>query len=487
MTSAYLTKRPNDVVNDGTFQNGIFASVADALVGQSLNARGIGRSIPLSEVAGIRLDQRLAEEALPPRFAEIGSSGFAIISASGGGGALTTDALASEPNSNASLRYVGSSGSFADGTAVAIEAVTTGPATNFPAGTIIQWSSPGSGLNINAVVQAPGLTGGRLAESDEQVRLRIRDAKGDPAASGNAATYLKLAENSGAHGVPVQKAFGFVACNGGGTFGLAFLLTPGGPGSSRIPSSAQIAIVRAYILTVPEDTTRIPPGDDLLLDTTIVAQPVSIVVDIRWGQSSANWKDASRWPLRRANGAGAIKVSSSTDATHFSLSRDDANYSGETQPAAGQTVCLYNLSAGTFARKRILSFTGTGPWAITVDTTNNSSDTTYVPIVGQRASPWSESLDDIATPILDFFDTLGPGEQVAEADLFDPGNGKRRTPPTPETWPAAITNHIVTSILDVQSVANAIVQEGLGTVATQGSPGSVAYLLTLGDVAAFPL
>lgn len=487
MTGAYLTKRPNDIVNSGTFQHAIFSAVADVLVGESLNARTVGRSIPDSEVSGLRLDQRLAELRLPPRFAEIGSSGFVVIGASGGGGTITNHAPLTEANSNASFEAVVTSGSFTDATPVAIRAITTGPATNFPAGTVLTWSSPGSGLDPAATVQAPGLTGGRLAESDEQVRLRIRDARSAPAASGNSSTYIQLAENSGAHGVPVQKAFWYPACNGGGTGALAFVLTPGGPGTSRIPSSAQIGIVRAYILTVPEDTTRIPPGDDRLFDTTIVSQRVSLVLDIRWGQAAANWKDAARWPLRRSTGAGAIKVSAATDATHFTLSRDDATYTSETQPAAGQTVCFYNLSTGKFARKRILSFTGTGPWPIIVDTTNSSSDTTYVPIVGQRASPWSESLDDIATPILDFFDTLGPGEQLPDSLLFDPGNGQKRVPPTPDTWPAAITNHVVTSVLDVQAVANAIVQEGLGTVATVGSPGSVATLLELGDIAAFPL
>src|SRR6478752_6518881 len=56
----------------------IDASVlADVLSPMSLNARTIGRSIPLSEVSGDKLDQRLREYGLPERFPETGSQGSA--------------------------------------------------------------------------------------------------------------------------------------------------------------------------------------------------------------------------------------------------------------------------------------------------------------------------------------------------------------------------------------------------------------------------
>lgn len=483
--NAYLTKRPNDSTNEGSLPWIYASAIADQLVAMSFNARVIGRSIPLSEVVGLRLDQRLAEKQLPPRFGERGSSGFVVIATSGGGATLTLGAELSEPDSQSRFAFTGATGTYNTGDAVPVQAITTGPGTNFDEGTVLAWDPPASGLSLNATVQAPGLRGGRVAESDEQVRLRISNAEADPAASGNVASYLRLAENSGAHGVAVGKAFAYPLCNGPASLGLAFVLTPGGPGTSRVPSSAQIALVRAYVLTAPDDPTRVAPEDDSLFDTTVAAQPVSVVLDVRWSQRGANWKDASRWPVRHTTGAGAIVVSSATDATHFSLGRDAGSYSGEPQPAVGQTIALYNKATGKFARKRILSFTGTGPWAITVDTTNDSSDTSYVPIVGQRACPWSESLDDLAKPILDYFDKLGPGEQFST--FFDPGVRQRRNPPSPEHWPSQTTEHLATGVLDLLSVSRAIVQEGLGVAATVGVPGVLVSLLELGDIAAFPL
>jgi hypothetical protein len=287
--------------------------------------------------------------------------------------------------------------------------------------------------------------------------------------------------------VPVARGFVWPCCCGPGTIGFSFLLSASGPGVTRCPTQAQIGIVRQYILSVPEDETRIPPGDDMLLDVTLVAQPVTITLDVRWSRSGAGWRDAVPWPPRLPAGEGAVVVSSVTDATHFTLARDDGDYTAAVQPAAGQTFCVYNKSTGKFARKRILSFTGTGPWPVTVDTSNDSSDATFVPVVGQRACPWSKSLDDVAKPIVDYFATLGPGEQVDSTLMFDPGTRQKRVPPTPETWPDRVTNHLVTDVLDVVAVNNAIVQEGLGTVATIGSPGIVAMQLELGDIAIFPL
>ncbi len=483
MKGAYLAKRPSDIVNDGTFQHALMYSLADQLTGESLNARNIGRTIALADLAGLAVDQRLAERRLPDRFPETGSSGYVVIGASLGGAAITTSMRLTEPNSGAVAKPTAAA-TYNDGDPVPIQFITTGPSTNFPAGTVLNWSSPPGGLAPTATVQSK-LDGGRLAETDEQAKLRISDAEADPAASGNAATYIRLAENTQAHGVPVGKAFVFPAAAGAGGNGLAFTLTPAGPGISRIPSAAHIALVRAYLRTVPENPSRAIPGDDLLYDTTLISQPVSMVLDVKWSQSAAGWKDAARWPIRRAAGAGAIKVAAATDATHFTLARDDANYSGETQPVAGQTICFYSLLGGTFMRKRILSFTGTGPWVITCDTTNSASDTSYTPIVGQRASPWSGSIDDIALPIYQYFYTLGPGEQLST--VLDPGGRGKRYPFSPQSWPSTITNHVVTKVLDLQAIGNSIIQEGLGVSATVGTAGATAYLLELGDIAAFPL
>src|SRR5882672_3879555 len=53
-------------------------SLADQLAILSENNRQTSRKIPLSELTDPELDQRLDELGLPPRFPDLGSSGFVI-------------------------------------------------------------------------------------------------------------------------------------------------------------------------------------------------------------------------------------------------------------------------------------------------------------------------------------------------------------------------------------------------------------------------
>src|SRR5678816_4678655 len=224
--------------------------IADQLVVQSQNARLIGRTIPLSDVSGKRLDQRLDEKGLPQRFPEVGSSGFVTVSTSATG----TDLLSGDELTDSSqLRFQCiASGHYADGAQVPIAGISTGPTTNLDAGALLTWSAPRPGcFPVATVVEqtdGTGLSGGRLDESDDEVRLRISDAMANPAAAGNDAAYQRAVENSLGHGVSVQKAFTYPACLGPGTIGVAFTLKPANLGSSRIPNAAQTAQVREFVI-----------------------------------------------------------------------------------------------------------------------------------------------------------------------------------------------------------------------------------------------
>lgn len=459
--------------------------LADQLVILSENARQIGRKIPLSELNTEELDQRAAELAIPPRFPELGSSGAVTILASTDGTHLFAgDELTSE---DGSIRFsILTENDYADGDDVSIVAIDTGPQTNLPAGAKLLFSAPRPGCGPVATVveqtDGGGLSGGRIAESDDELRQRISDTQADPAATGNAAAYIRLVENSRGHGVPVQKAFAYPAILGPGTTGVAFTLKPSTAGATRIPNATQIQQVRDYVIGQM-------PGDDGYIDIVVIAQPVSIVLDVQWATGAADWLDATPWPERRNAGAGAVVVQSATDSTHFVLATDNGSYSGVASPVAGQTIAFFNGAAsGSFARKRILSVTGSGPWTIVADTTNGASDTSFTPAVGDRPSPWSDSLANLVDPIAEYFGGTGPGEQ--RAVFFDPGLRERRYPYSPQKWPSTISNRLAGKLLDsdtVPSIGDCIVREGLGTDATVGSVGATVYLLELGEIVAFPL
>jgi uncharacterized phage protein gp47/JayE len=459
--------------------------LADQLVILSENARQIGRKIPLSELSTEELDQRAAELGIPPRFPELGSSGAVTITASTSGTHLFAGDELTTEDSSVRFQCLAES-DYADGDSVPIAAIDTGPTTNLTAGTQLLWSAPRPGCAPGAIVveqtDGGGTSGGRIAESDDELMQRISDTLADPAATGNSAAYIRFAENSRGHGVPVQKAFAYPAILGPGTMGVAFTLKPATAGASRLPNATQIQQVRDYVVGQM-------PGDDQYLDIVVVAQPVNIAFDVRWASGAADWEDTAPFPERRDAGAGAVVVSAATDSTHFTLATDNGSYAGVRAPIAGQTIGFFNgAGTGSWARKRILSITGTGPWAIVVDTSNGVSDTAFVPAIGARPSPWSDSLADLIRPTVEYFGTIGPGEQ--RAVFFDPGVRERRYPSSPRYWPSTVSNRLAGAMLDIDavpSVADAVVREGLGVSATVGTPGGIVYLLELGDLSAFPL
>jgi hypothetical protein len=229
------------------------------------------------------------------------------------------------------------------------------------------------------------------------------------------------------------------------------------------------------------------PADDGLFDCLLLAQPVSIVIRLTWSDGAAAWTDAVPWPPYYAFTAtpAAMVVTSATSPVAFSVDCTVGNRAGAVAPQAGNNIAVYNAAAGAFEQKRILGVTGTGPWALTVDTTNGVSDTTYTPVVGQRVSPWSDSLNSLVPPVIAFLGTMGPGEQFFT--FFDPGLRQRRSPPSPRFWPSVITSRLDSSILDLDAIADASIAEGLGQTTLVGAPGTVAYLIELGFLDAFPL
>jgi uncharacterized phage protein gp47/JayE len=457
------------------------ACTADQLAVLSANARQIGHSIPLSEVFGARLDQRLVERGLPPRFPEVGALGYVTIAASAGGTTIFSGDELTESASGIRAQCIVTA-LYQSGDPVPVACISTGPSTNLDAETVLAWSFPRPGCVPNCTIteqtDGTGFAGGRLSETDDEVRNRISDDMANPASAGNDAAYQRAVENSRGHAVAVEKAFTYPCVIGPGTIGVAFTLRKTSPDSSRIPGATAMGQVRDYV-------NGLQPADDQYIEITLLAQPIDVILDVQWGTGAADWVDATPWPPRYATGNGGIVVSAAASATSFTLATDNADYTGVPSPAVGQTIGFYDAGAALFRRKRLLSVTGTGPWVCVADPTNAASDTSYTPEVGQRASPWSESLTDLVETVRSYIDTTGPGEM--RATFFDPGLRERRNPASPRSWPNTTTNRLAANILAVPAVLDSVVREGLGVTTAVGTPGASIYLLELGELAAFKL
>lgn len=178
-------------------------------------------------------------------------------------------------------------------------------------------------------------------------------------------------------------------------------------------------------------------------------------------------------------------VTVATSPTVFTVSCSDGVYAARSAPHAGQHIALYDNQTGKFKRKTIKSVSGSGPWVITCETLANASDLSYLPVVGQMVSPWSDSLQSIADLAVKHANMMGPGEMISETPLD--GIRMTRSPkPTPTKWPYEMTTQLEGEISQLPSVQRATQLDGLNYVTPAGT-GAYVNLASLFDLGVYPL
>lgn len=452
--------------------------VADTILPIYADAIAVGNNADLANKTSRGLEIEAANLGLPERLPASGAVGFVTISASTGGGLVQQNAELKDDKTG--LRFKAQiTSTYFDAQPVPIIGVDTGPATNLAAGTVLRWTTTPIGIGETATVLATpdgkGLTGGRDKETDPELVLRIADARANPAASGNAAAVRRFAkEGAAALGIPLQEVFVFPASAGPGTTAFVFTLRPASPGASRTPTSVQIAAILAHVMGEL-------PGDDGLFACSILESAQTLKLQIQWARGATGWADAQTWPVY----ADDFYVTGIPSALTF----DVTSVAGSpTAPQVGKTIAFYDTANARFVEKRILTVSGTGPsWTITCDTTNNASDTSYVPSVSERFCPWSDSLDLLAQPLLIQVGTLGPGEMFS--DFFDEGYRQRRDPPSPDVWPSVLRNKDLELALGkLPAVADVVIASPTLPYATPVGTANVSVnLTTVGKILAFPL
>jgi hypothetical protein len=411
---------------------------SDGAVALTSNAVIISNGVSRATATGQALDdwaKRLGTVRLSP----VGSAGAVALQAGTNGATLYAgDLLQYTPTSV--FYQVTATGLYANGQQVPVSATSTGPLTNLAAGSALTWqvNRPGvSSSNATVIQQADGsgLSGGAGLETDDQLRIRLDYIAANPPASGNDAQVQSIIFVT--PGLSVQQPFSFPAIKGPGTTGVTFTLRPSQPGANRIPTTTQLSQMLAYLVGQM-------PADQGYFALQLVASPVTVVLKVLWAQGAPSWADSTQWPPYFAS---PNLVVASTNAggqltpTAFRLS--SASLSAPTAPQVGQSVGFIDLTNGVFRRKKILTVTtiSATQYDIVVDTTNGISDTSYTPGSGQACCPWSDSLGSLIPALIAYFDTLGPGEQVAT--FFDPGLRQRRNPLNPQLWPSTITNRLL--------------------------------------------
>jgi uncharacterized phage protein gp47/JayE len=471
---------PDADVSDNT-QPDVQARIrADALLPIYSSTKTIGANAVLEEAVGQAVDQWGEREGVGTRREAVGASGFVIIAASLGGGTIPVGDVLTDDDTGLKYKCIREQ-LYTNGSLCPVEGIDTGPGSNVDAGHSLKWSSPRPGIGQIAVVSeatdGSGLTGGREVESDDEYKSRILAAKAERAASGNDADYQQTAGET--PGVSVQQVFTIPCVVGPGTTCVLTTVRPLTPGGSRIPNATQRSLIEAHVVGEM-------PGDDGAFHGEIAEESADVVFTVAWDPDAQGWSDVVPWPPYYPPASGplrAIVVNTAASPSSFVLKTADSVYTSVAQPQPGQTIAFYDSPKAKFRRKRILSVVGTGPWTITADTSNDASDTGYTPVVGQRATPWSESLDALLPKLLTYFDGLGPGEQFAT--FYDVGRRQRRQPAAPKQWPHTLTAKALEGALDIPEILDRTLVEGDGATPTIGTPGVLSYMLKLRYVGAF--
>lgn len=448
-------------------------ALADCLAIMSANSQTIAGTALIANMSEAQLTVKGQDLGVPWPQA-VGAAGWVIASTSTNGSTIRAgDSLS---NLLTRMRYEHASATdihYSNGQLVPVIGVDTGPLSNADAGTQLQWDSPRDGCFSQAIVAAradgTGLTGGADKASVETYRSLITYGQANESASGNEAAAIKWAEDSLNHGVQVEKAFYYPAIYGPGNNALVFTVPPSGVSGSRIPTGPQIAQVIAYVQSQL-------PADDGVIGCVLDGVNPTLIGRVDWADGAPQWSDFTPWPNYIAGDKFVVTNSPTPTATVFTVATASGSYTSAQQPSNGKTIALFNSTTGKFSKKIIASFSGSGPWTITCDTSTGQTDTVFVPTYGTLVSPWSDSLQSVADTLITYINTMGPGEQ--SAGLGD-GRKQLRSPrPSTKAWPITITSQVESNVTALTGVDSFSLVVGLGLTVSIGVPGTYSNLLT---------
>lgn len=428
----------------------------------------------IAKTFGIELET-LAADRKRPKLQGSGSVGTVSIVTSLTGATIPIGTIGKHNDTGESFQTTSATAVYFSTDTINIKSVGLGRQTNV-SGKII-WQSPPAGLAPEATVIGTTI-GGADIESDTDLQLRLQQLLSDPPADGNTGSYLDLIRSS-EHGVPVDQAFVIPAIVGPGSIGATF--TVRGTRLGRIPTAGHLSAVETYLKSNV-------PDDDCIFMLAITQEGGSIgarpVIGIRFASGAEGFVDPDVFPkYDTPSGTLAWTVSnlSTPTAVNFTIRNTTNNYTNS-GIRNGQTIAFWDPVNSKFVNKRILSFTGSGPFTITVDTSLNASDTIYIPTFGQYVSPWSDKLTDLSKEIVSYYNKLSPGEDVL---VFpDPGNRQRRYPPDTVDYPYTITTQMISTIQNRSDVLSVSVLQGLGAAPLASNSGGVfVKMLFLNDLA----
>ncbi len=435
------------VANPNVGPDSDFYAIATMLANQ-LAVTGANNVIKADELLPDTAEDDLEEgsEALSRWLRIVGLGGFRPASGSIGyidldTSAPTTVTIGQQLVDPLGQRYevlVGGS-NLADGTPVAIQALTAGRATNLPAGTALKWQSAPAYSAPVATVSEGGLTNGTDTETNEEARERLFQYLRNPPASGNWSHVALEAEKSSTR---VQKAFVFPAVQGGSTFHVAVTASPTDSNKSRqINALLMSGTVAPYIIgKFPEHVA--------MTITTVADTPVDVAFGLTLPEArtasppgpGGGWKNATPWPAPNNVSTFRAQVAAVTTTTAFSVTADTAPVAGVTR-IAWLSPTTWRLFQG------LVTSVGApvgGAYPITVDVPFTDIG------IGSYIWPDCDQAQALVDSALASFALMGPGEKTANPSALQRGF---RHPRPQASYPYALGPNLTGDLDDVDGVA----------------------------------
>jgi uncharacterized phage protein gp47/JayE len=361
-------------------------------------------------------------------------------------------------------------GSYADTARMPLSSLSTGSATNLPAGTVLKWVTPPPFAASTAAVAPGGLTGGVDAEDIEGLRARLLAYLRDPPGGGNASQLCAWAEQSS---TSVQKGFCFPCENGPATAHVCVVRAPTSSDKNRdVDSTVVVTTVTPYLVG------RIPEWVELVV-TTPVNQPVSVSVGLSLPASSQSggpgggWTNATPFPV--SAGSGHADVGTVTDSTHFVVSSDSAPVAGVTQIAWLDTTWVLRVAT-------VVAFTSGGGslWNLTVDQPFTGITT------GAWVMPAALNLGSYIAALLSFFGVMGPGECTTIPGLLPTA---LRSPSPLDSYPSSLNSTMLRAIEDTgdEVLDTSFLFRSATSPTIAGAPSSPPSILVPSKLAFYPI
>ncbi len=295
-------------------------------------------------------------------------------------------------------------------TIVAFVAIDSGSVTNLAAGTELTWVNPPIGSQPTATVLT-AFSGGFESESDAEYAKRILQRIRNKPGAGNSAQFRLWAQQAS---TAVEDAFIHPTAFHYGSTLVVITQKRGtslGP-NARVASIGTLAAVTSFL--VPP-TSPVVPHHAHVVVAPVNPEPVDLAMQLAMPQgSSGGWTDVDPWPRWSSTYEQGVRVTTVTSQLIFRVTTDEdlegVPLSGIYAPA----MAIWDQGKSRFETLDVASvaFISGDIYEITL---NNPPVKTIT--LGDCISPKNERALVVAESFEAYFDELGPGEAVDEADI----------------------------------------------------------------------